>query len=194
MKMFCDAVHEFGLPHCIRCDRGGENVDIIEFMNSNLGMHHTCVLQGRSVHNVRIERLWREVNQVTYPFKQLFYRMEQSGMLVVGNDIHVLALHYVYLPRIQQKLDQFVRVWDSHKIRTGGYKTPNEMFVAGNRAPIYNLNFLPVDLSDDDMREILDFEATIVPDPLQDDGNDGCLLFLNLKDALTAEFQTQGLI
>ena len=45
---FLEAVQNYGLPSRIRSDRGGENVQVATFML-------------RSVHNSRIERLWRDV-------------------------------------------------------------------------------------------------------------------------------------
>jgi hypothetical protein len=37
-------------------------------------------------------------------FYQMFYFMEDSEILDPMNDIHIAALHYVYLPKINEKL------------------------------------------------------------------------------------------
>ena len=53
LECFLFAVSNFGLPSRVRCDKGGENVKVSEFM-----LNHP--ITGRSVHNQRIERLWRD--------------------------------------------------------------------------------------------------------------------------------------
>ena len=61
---FCGAIAEYGLPSRVRTDRGGS------------------IITGRSVHNQRIERLWRDLFSgcICY-FYHLFYFMEGEGIL-----------------------------------------------------------------------------------------------------------------
>ena len=59
LRMFKTAVHEVnGTPRFLRTDKGGENVKAAEYMLEYRGPR--TVLTGRSVHNQRIERLWRD--------------------------------------------------------------------------------------------------------------------------------------
>ncbi len=51
---------------------GGENVDLAHFMVLLRGEGRGSHLTGRSVHNQRIERLWRDV------FVLLFYRKQRD--------------------------------------------------------------------------------------------------------------------
>ena len=41
----------------------------------------------------------------TFDFYSLFYHMESCGILEPSNELHLFALHYVFLPRINKKND-----------------------------------------------------------------------------------------
>ena len=40
----------------------------------------------------------------TYVFYHLFYHMESSGVLDPTNELHLFALHFVFVPRINENL------------------------------------------------------------------------------------------
>ena len=83
------------------------------------GLNRGGFICGRSVHNQRIERLWAEVNRVVSVFyRDLFVFMEEDGILDSTNEQDIFALHYVYLPSIQASLDEFIRQWNNHGLRT----------------------------------------------------------------------------
>ena len=51
-----------------------------------------CIITESSIHNERIERLWRDVrNSVITPFRQEFLSLEQQGILDVDNDVDYIA-------------------------------------------------------------------------------------------------------
>lgn len=60
---FLNACNEFGIPSRVGADHGLENLDIAAFMLSNRGPNRASIIIGRSVHNQRIKRLWRDMFQ-----------------------------------------------------------------------------------------------------------------------------------
>lgn len=119
LHCFVNGTQEFGLPICVRGDRGVENVDVASFIIQNGWLNRGSFICGRSVHNQRIERLWAEVNRVVSVFyRDLFVFMEEDGILDSTNEQDIFALHYVYLPSIQASLDEFIHQWNYHGLCT----------------------------------------------------------------------------
>lgn len=131
---FLSAVAEYGLPSRVRTDKGKENVAIANYMLScpNRGPNRGSIITGRSVHNQRIERLWRDVfSGCIYIFYELFYRLELSGLLDPTNEVDLFCLHYVYIPRINKQLNVWARAWDQHPLSTERNKTPVQLWIGG---------------------------------------------------------------
>ena len=89
------------------------------------------MLTGKSVHNQRIEKLWRDVFvDVLSHFYELFYFLEEQNLLDSFNEIHLSALHCVYLPLINEKLIIWRNAWARHRIRTAKY-SPLKLWISG---------------------------------------------------------------
>ncbi len=131
LERFVEGCRQWGLPSRVRCDHGSENSDVVDYMTRVRNNHSNPVIQGASVHNQRIERLWVDVwKDVVHVFYNLFYYLEQSGHLNPDDDVDLYSLHYIYLPRINKCLQDFVHQWNNHGIRTEKNMTPIQLFVS----------------------------------------------------------------
>ncbi|KAF6762164.1 hypothetical protein DFP72DRAFT_803030 [Ephemerocybe angulata] len=121
---------------------------------------------GRSVHNVRIERLWGDVTaQVGSHWHEAFTKLEISHGLDINNPWHVWLLQGLFLPVINQQLQFFTESWNHHQIqiRDGPNRSPIDMFtfdmivhgVRGSQLPYEEDN-----LTDDELEVYgVDWEA-----------------------------------
>ena len=92
-------------------------------------------LIGKSILNQRIERFWRDhFTGCVYSFYTLFRNLEEVGLLNIDDSGDMFALHYVYIPLINQALCCFVEGWCHHKIRTENNRTPLQLWISGSMA------------------------------------------------------------
>jgi len=140
LQEFMNGVAIYGLPCSVRTDCGGENVDVWRFMLS----HHQdslCVLTGSSVHNERIERMWKDITCcVSTSFTDIFYELEAEGILDLSNEVDIFSLQVVFLPRINKSLAEFQGGWNNHPLSTEGNMSPIQLTVLGLTASNYQMN------------------------------------------------------
>ena len=128
---FLDGVKTYGLPARVRGDKGGENIGILRFMREKQG-YEGAYIQGKSVHNQRIERLHYDTTHcVLSHFKAIFYHLEENNELDLSSEIDLYALHFVFLPIIQRSLNEFKEAWNNHQLSTEKNQTPNQLWLLG---------------------------------------------------------------
>ena len=131
LSLFQEAVERYGLSSRVRSDQETENCAVACYLLQSRGTE-SSMITGSSVHNQRIEHLWRDMHWcVTVLYYRLFYLLEQQGILDPLTEVHLFALHYVYLPRINRALKIFKEGWNDHGIRMAEHDSPRQFFVQG---------------------------------------------------------------
>ena len=64
-------------------------------------------------------------------FYNLFYHMESCGILEPSNELHLFALHYVFLPRINRNLQIFKEAYNSAPLSTERGRSPTQLWIGG---------------------------------------------------------------
>eukprot|EP01036_Dinobryon_divergens_P036548 gene36548-47615_t len=128
LAAFEDGVARYQLPMKVRADYGGENVKIAQYMIEHRGTIE-AFKTGPSTSNTRIERLWRDMrNHTIQAYIDLFYSFENDGM-DLSNLLDIYTLQYLFLPRINEDLQQFMSMWNNHKLSSENSRTPLQLLL-----------------------------------------------------------------
>jgi hypothetical protein len=133
LETYKDGVERNGLPQRVRLDKGGENIEISTFMIQHRAQFvSNPVLMGTSCRNQRIERLWVHVNRaVSEIYMNTFEEWTAIYPHWFPNGFGVkFCLQSLFLRRINEDLDQFVAMWNNHRMTTGNMhnKSPYQMY------------------------------------------------------------------
>ncbi len=189
---------------------------IAEHMITIRGSDRGSFIAGPSTHNQRIERLWRDVFRVVLStFYGFFYWLEETGHLDIENELHRFSLQYVFLPRINNSLEQFVSGWNLHPIRTEHNWTPNQIFLNSRislgqdfhdeeiieatygrdwQGPIVDEEETVVEVEDLEnplSRENLQHLQRLIPDPMATCQDFGLQLYLICRNYVTSITEAQ---
>lgn len=153
LQLFEDITDVHGYPSRVRGDHGTENLLVAARMEEVRGIEHGSYIWGRyacpnldaietigdsdiyrSVHNIRIKRLWVDVmNGLGLKWKEFFQTLEASDGLDANNSAHLWLLHKIFLPMINEEAEQWAAAWNHHIIsRTGEHHlSPHALFLQG---------------------------------------------------------------
>jgi len=121
------------MVHLCESDYGGENSLVWAYMLEKQ-INTNAVILGSSVHNQRIERLNRDINyQVLNYYYNLFMCMEDRNMLDPDNDTDLYVLHWVFLPILNSKQQEFAVAYNHHPLSTEINYSPTQLYLLNLR-------------------------------------------------------------
>lgn len=94
------------------------------------GLDRGSVLVGKSTHNQRIERFWRDCTKEVVDFyRTLFNELEHHYFGNSNSPMYIFVLHYLFIGRINDDLRQFQLSWNRHALSTEHNRTPNQLLI-----------------------------------------------------------------
>ena len=112
------------VPRCIRADRGSENVNIGGIQRYLRRNHEDSQSRinsfryGTSTANQRIESWWSQLRKTKMDWWINYFKdLRHRNILDTSLSIHLQAIRFCYIGVIQKELDNFMDIWNNHRIR-----------------------------------------------------------------------------
>lgn len=128
LELFLKATCSCDWPSRVRSDQGGENIQVARAMIMSRGIGRSSHIAGSSIHNQRIERLGCNTFRcVCHAYYNLFYQLEECGLLGPTNIMHLFFLLHIYILRINMQLQRFMD-GNNHPLQTEGGLSPLQLW------------------------------------------------------------------
>lgn len=148
--LFEEAVEQHGLPLKVGTNQGGENKLVWSLMLEK-HLNDNTLMVDSNVHNRRLQNFCKKlVLKVLDDYVNLFYSLEKQELLTPYNDPDLFVLHFVFLPIINRKLDEFRYTFNNSRLPTERSFSPLQLYAANMQfLPIYSLDSCGVITADE---------------------------------------------
>jgi hypothetical protein len=73
-------------------------------------------------------------------YKNVLLYLEDQSLLNVEDALHLSVLHFVFLPRLNRHLREFMLAWNNHPLSTEAGYSPSQIFLMSLPPPDQDLS------------------------------------------------------
>ena len=119
VQFFLDTVSQLGgVPRMLRMDKGTENgliadmQTLLRLLNGG-AVDETCVIQGKSSANQRIEAYWSQLKKGGGGWWRDFFRdLRDSGAFLDHDPLHIECIRFCFMPLLRTELHSVAEMWN----------------------------------------------------------------------------------